>query len=77
MLKLRVCAVVIGLVVGFSVAAHADDVVCPEGKVKTCFMDGESSECICVNPPESREIPEPALPEGYDESDEYTGPGGE
>ncbi|MBX7138173.1 MAG: hypothetical protein K1X83_09325 [Oligoflexia bacterium] len=45
--------------------ALADDVECPEDKVKTCFMDGgQETSCICVEPSENRD--DPVLPANED-----------
>ncbi len=55
--------------------SRADDVECPEDKVKTCFMDGHNPSCVCLLPASSTEEVAPSGPNEGEESLEYVGDG--
>jgi hypothetical protein len=42
--------VILALALFYCPAAWADEIECQEGKVKTCFVDGSSPSCLCVDP---------------------------
>ena len=65
------------LILGSPNVSRADDVECPESKVKTCFMDGRDPSCVCLDPASSTEEVAPQGPNPGDEALEYQGNGSE
>lgn len=51
-----------------------DDLDCGD-QVKTCFMDGLSSSCICVDAPEDRNDPVAFVPPEGEDPGPYESPG--
>lgn len=73
----RLFKIVLGalLVLGGPNLSRADDVECSDGKVKTCFMDGNNPSCVCLEPASSTEEVAPQGPNPGDEDLEYQGNG--
>lgn len=78
----RLIAIAVGsaLLLSSPALSWADDegeAECPEGKVKTCFMDGHDPSCVCLDPASSTDEVAPQGPNPGDEALEYQGDGGE
>ena len=54
-------------------ALRADDELDCGDQVKTCFMDGHSTSCICVDPPTDRSDPVAFVPPEGENPGPYEG----
>lgn len=68
--RAAVLAGILGLLVSLPAPLRADDVSCSDSQVQKCFVDGTTTNCLCLAPAEGVEPNPPAEDDGHINPDE-------